>query len=105
MYVVIETGGTQFKVEEGTQICIPQIDGSAGDKVTIDKVLLISGEKDPVVGTPYIANASVEAELVGQGKSDKVLVYKFKRRTKYRRTQGHRQPYTELKITKINLPA
>ena len=101
MYAVVETGGSQFTVEEGAHIRIPKIDGSVGDTVTLDKVLLISDGKDPIVGTPYVENATVEAELIEQGKADKLTVYKKKRRTKYRRTQGHRQPFTELKITKI----
>jgi large subunit ribosomal protein L21 len=105
MYAVIESGGTQFTVEEGAQIRIPRIEGSIGDKVSLDKVLLISTGEEPQVGTPYLENATVDAELVAQDKADKVTVYKFKRRTKYRRTKGHRQPFTELKITKINAPA
>ncbi len=102
MYAVVETGGSQFTVEEGSQIRIPKIEGSSGDKITLDKVLLISDGNEPVVGTPYIENATVEAELVDQGKAEKVTVYKKKRRTKYRRTHGHRQQFTEVKITKIN---
>lgn len=105
MYAVIETGGTQFTVEEGILVKIPRIDGTAGDKVTLDKVLLIANGDKPIVGTPYLDNASVEAELVAQDKAEKVLIYKYKRRTKYRRTQGHRQDYTEVKITKINAPS
>lgn len=105
MYAVIETGGTQLTVEEGSQVRIPQIEGSVGDKVTLDKVLLISDGNESLIGTPYVENASVDAELTAQDKDDKVTVYKFKRRTKYRRTRGHRQPFTELTITKINVPA
>lgn len=105
MYAVIETGGTQFRVEEGAQVKVPLLDGSAGDTVTIEKVLLVGTDTDPLIGKPYVDNASVEAQLVGHGKGDKVLIYKYKRRTKYRRTKGHRQQYTELKITKINVPA
>jgi len=105
MYAVIETGGTQFTIEEGALIQIPKIDGSIGDKLTLDKVLLISDGKDPQVGKPYLENATVDAELTAQDKDDKVTVYKFKRRTKYRKTTGHRQPYTEVKILKINAPA
>lgn len=105
MYAVIETGGTQFRVEEGAQVKVPLLKGSAGDSVTIDKVLLVGTDNDPLIGKPYIDNATVEAELVGHGKHEKVLIYKYKRRTKFRRTNGHRQQYTELKITKINIPA
>jgi large subunit ribosomal protein L21 len=101
MYAVIESGGTQFNVEEGKTIKVPRIDGKAGDSITIDKVLLISDGSDPKIGTPYLEGASVDAELIGQNPGEKVLVYKFRRRTKYRRLRGHRQPLTELKITKI----
>ncbi len=104
MYAVVETGGTQVTVEEGTQLKVPHIDSKVGDKITLDKVLLISGGTEPIVGHPYLENASVEAELVSQGKDDKITVFKFKRRTKYRRTTGHRQKFTELKITRINSP-
>ena len=105
MYAVIETCGTQFTVEEGTQVRIPRIEGSVGDKITLEKVLLISNGKEPKVGAPYVENATVEAELTAQDRDEKVTVYKFKRRTKYRRTKGHRQLFTELKILKINAPA
>lgn len=105
MYAVIETGGTQFTVEEGSLLKIPQIPGSVGDKVTLDKVLLISNGAEPKVGTPYLENATVEAELTAQDKDKKIVVYKHKRRTGYQRTKGHRQPFTELKILKINAPA
>lgn len=102
MYAVVESGGTQFTVEEGSRIRVPRIEGSAGDKVTLDKVLLISDGKEPQVGKPYLSKASVDAELVAQAKADKLLSFKYKKRTKSRRTLGHRQAYTELKITKIN---
>jgi large subunit ribosomal protein L21 len=105
MYAVIESGGTQFTVEEGTQVRIPSIDGSIGDKITLDKVLLISDGNEPRVGKPYLENATVEAELTAHGKDDKVTIHKYKRRTGYHRTKGHRQPFTELKILKINAPA
>ena len=104
MYAVVESGGCQFTVEEGTQVKIPRIDGTVGDTVTLDKVLLISDNNNPQVGTPYVSDASVEAELLAQDKAEKVLMFKYKRRTKYRRTRGHRQHFTELKITKINSP-
>jgi large subunit ribosomal protein L21 len=105
MYAVIESGGTQFTVEEGSRLRIPRIDGSIGDKITLDKVLLISHGEEPIIGAPYVDNATVDAELIAQDKADKVTVYKFKRRTKYRRTKGHKQPFTELRILKINAPA
>lgn len=105
MYAVIETGGTQFTIQEGMQVKVPRIEGVVGDKITIDKVLLISDGAAPKVGTPYIPDATVQAELTAQEKDEKVVVYKYKRRTKSRRTRGHRQFITELKILKINAPA
>lgn len=104
MLAVVETGGMQYTVEEGASLKVPFIDGNVGDTVTLDKVLMISDGKDPMVGQPYLDNASVEAKLTSQGKDEKVIVFKKKRRTKYRRTQGHRQKFTELKVTKINSP-
>lgn len=104
MYAVVETGGAQFTVEEGSLIRIQKIDGASGDKVTLDKVLLISDGDKAEVGRTYIERASVEAELVAQDKADKVMTFRYKRRTKSRRTIGHRQAYTELKITRINAP-
>jgi len=104
MYAVVESGGTQFTVEEGSRIRVPRIEGSTGDKITLDKVLLISDGKEPQVGKPYLSDASVDAELVTQAKADKLLSFKYKKRTKSRRTLGHRQDYTELQITKINSP-
>jgi large subunit ribosomal protein L21 len=105
MYAVVETGGSQFTVEEGNLIRIPKIDGSVGDRITLDKVLLLSDGENPIIGTPYVENASVEAEVTDQTKDEKVTVFKFKRRTKYRRTRGHRQMFSELRITKINVPS
>lgn len=104
MYAVVEAGGSQYTVEEGSLIKVQKIEGASGDKITLDKVLLISDGEKAEVGKPYVASASVEAELVGQDKADKVMTFKYKRRTKYRRTIGHRQIYTELKITRINTP-
>jgi len=105
MYAVVESGGTQFTVEEGHQIRIPKIEGVVGDKITLEKVLLISDGERSLVGQPYVENANVEAEVTDQGKDEKVTIFKFIRRTKYRRTRGHRQHFSELKILKINVPA
>jgi len=104
MYAVIETGGLQFEVAEGQTLDIPKLAVEPGEKVTFDRVLLVTGESDPLVGKPYIENAAVEAEVLQQGKAEKIIVSKYKRRTKYRRKTGHRQPYTEIKISKITTP-
>jgi large subunit ribosomal protein L21 len=104
MYAVIETGGLQFEVAEGDTLSIPKLAISQGETVKFDKVLLIKGESDPLIGTPYIDSAAVEAEVLKQGKADKVIVATYKRRTKYRRKAGHRQAFTEIKINKIAVP-
>jgi large subunit ribosomal protein L21 len=104
MYAIMETGGLQFNVHEGDKVKIPKMDLEPGKKFTFDKILLIGGQEKPVIGTPYVEGAKIEAQVTEQGKSDKIIVFKFKRRTKYRRKKGHRQAYTEVLIKKINLP-
>lgn len=101
MYAVFQVSGFQYTVEEGDVIKIPLQDAKAGDKIELKDVLLIKKDKDAMVGTPYLDKAKIQAEIVSQGKDDKVLIYKYKRRTKYRRTQGHRQDFSEIKIKKI----
>ena len=101
MYAVFNLSGFQFTVTEGETLRVPLQSGNTGDKLDINEVLLIKNNDDAVVGNPYIENAKIEAEVIGHGKDDKVLIYKYKRRTKYRRTQGHRQDYSEIKINKI----
>jgi len=94
-YAVIRTGGKQFAVEEGQTLRVPTIAGDAGSKVDVEALVLGSG-KDAKVGA-----ASVAATIVGHGKADKVIVFKKKRRKQYKRKQGHRQGFTEIKIEKI----
>ena len=101
MYALFNLSGFQFTVQEGETLRVPLQTGNAGDKIDINEVLLIKNNDDAVVGNPYIENAKIQAEVLGHGKDDKVLIYKYKRRTKYRRTQGHRQDYSEIKINKI----
>jgi len=103
MYAILETGGFQFSVKEGEKIRIPKLQVQPKEKVTLNKVLFIGGEKT-LIGTPYIKNAKVKAEVLGSGKGEKVTVFKFKRRVKYRRRKGHRQEYTEIEIEKILRP-
>jgi len=104
MYAIMETGGQQFNVQEGHKIRIPRLNVEPGKNLTFDKILLVGGQEKPVIGTPYVKGAKVEAKVKEQGKSDKITVFKFKRRVKYRKKTGHRQPYTEVLITKIKLP-
>lgn len=101
MYAVFQISGFQYRAEEGTVLQIPTQDAKEGDKLSIPEVLLIQKDGDLKVGTPFVDGAKVEAEVIRHGQADKVLIYKYKRRTKYRRTQGHRQGFTEVKINKI----
>ena len=101
MYAVIETGGKQYRVQEGDTIMVEKMDVQAGDKVTFDKVLVLNDGKELKVGTPYL-DASVSASVVENGKAKKVIVYKYKRKTGYHKKNGHRQQFTKVKIEKIN---
>lgn len=105
MYAVVETGGKQYKVSEGDILSVERLSASEGDKLVLDKVLLYSDENDTKVGTPYVEGAKVEAEVMENGKGKKVIIFKFKSKKNYRKKQGHRQPYTRLKITSIGLNA
>ena len=102
MYAVVAAGGKQYKVEEGDVLRIEKVDGNVGDSLTFDKVLLVADGENLSVGQPVVENASVGAQIVEQGKSKKIIVFKYKRRKRYRRTQGHRQPYTAVKIDSIS---
>ena len=104
MYAVFHVSGFQFKGEEGTTLKVPRQTMSAGDKLGISDVMLIKSGDASIVGTPYVDGAKVEAEVLRHGKNEKVRVYKYKRRTKYRRTKGHRQGFTEIRINKIVSP-
>lgn len=101
MYAVFQISGFQYSAQEGEVLQIPLQDAKQGDKIDISEVLLVKNNDDAIVGTPFVENAKVEAEVLSHGKNDKVLIYKYKRRTKYRRRQGHRQDYSEIKINKI----
>ncbi|MGF7056487.1 50S ribosomal protein L21 [Brassicibacter mesophilus] len=102
MYAVIETGGKQYRVQEGDTIFIEKVDGNQGDAVSFERVLLLSDESEVKVGKPYVEGATVNASILEQGKAKKIIVFKFKAKKDYRRKQGHRQPYTKVKIEKIN---
>ena len=101
MYAIIETGGKQVKVEIGAKIYVEKINADVDSEVTFDKVLLVGGETTKV-GAPYVEGATVVAKVQKQGKEKKVLVFKYKSKNNYRRTMGHRQPYTCLTIESIN---
>ena len=101
MYAVIETGGKQYKVEQGDVLFVEKLEASAGDTINIDKVLLVSNEGELSTGKPYVDGAKVEATVLEQGKAKKIIVFKYKAKKNYRKKQGHRQPYTKLKIENI----
>ena len=101
MYAIIETGGKQYKVEQGDVVFIEKLDAQEGDTVKFDQVLAIGGE-NTVIGTPVVEGASVEAKVVAQGKAKKVIVFKYKPKKGEKTKQGHRQPYTKVQIEKIN---
>ena len=104
MYAVFQLSGFQFSAEEGDTIQVPLQNVSDGDKVNISEVMLIKDGETSHIGQPYVADASIEAQVIGRGKGEKVVIHKYKRRTKYRRRQGHRQLYSEIKINKIVAP-
>lgn len=102
MYAVIKTGGKQYKVAVDQVVEIELLKGDAGTKVSFGEVLLFgNGEGVSKVGVPFLSGATVEGEIVDHGKADKILVVKKKRRQNYRRKNGHRQPFTRVKITSI----
>lgn len=101
MYAVIKTGGKQYRVSEGDTLRVEKLDGDVGSKLEFTEVLMVGGEKVDV-GTPLVKGAKVTAEIVAQDRAKKVIVFKMKRRKNYRRKYGHRQPYTEIRITGIS---
>lgn len=101
MYAVIRTGGKQYKVAKDQIVVVEKLAGRSGDSVAFDAVLLVGDEASTAVGTPYVAGASVTAEVVEQTRSPKIVVFKKKRRKSYRRRKGHRQDQTVLRITEI----
>ena len=101
MYAVVKIKNQQYRVQPDTTIQVPLLASEAGDKVTFDEVLMFADGDDVKVGTPTIEGASVAAEIVGHGRSRKIVVFKKKRRKNYRRKNGHRQAFTEIKITGI----
>jgi large subunit ribosomal protein L21 len=101
MFAVVETGGKQYKVAVGDKLKVEKISVEAGESVSLDRVLMVSDGDDVSVGKPVLEGRSVTATVLDQGKHAKIRVFKMKRRKGYRRTQGHRQQYTELEITAI----
>ncbi|HHP7233035.1 MAG TPA: 50S ribosomal protein L21 [Desulfobacterales bacterium] len=102
MYAVVATGGKQYRVEEGDVVRIEKIPGEIGESVSFDRVLMISDGDNVTIGQPVVENAAVDGRIVEQDRAKKVLVFKYKRRKRFRRKQGHRQYYTAVRITGIN---
>lgn len=102
MYAVIATGGKQYRVSVGDELFIEKIEGEAGEAVHFDQVLAYSGDESMKTGTPWIEGAVVDGEIVKQGKQKKVIVFKYNAKKGYRNKNGHRQPYTRVRIVKIN---
>lgn len=101
MYAVIVSGGKQYKVQEGDTLRVEKLEGEVGAEVSFGKVLMLSNGEDVQIGRPALENVTVEGHIVEQGKDKKIIVFKYKRRKRYRRKQGRRQAFTAVKIGKI----
>jgi large subunit ribosomal protein L21 len=103
MYAIIRTGGKQYRVHEGDRIDVERLEVEEGDEVTLDEVLLVQGDADTRVGSPTVDGASVTARVAEHGRGKKVFVFQYKNKTRSRTLKGHRQPYTKLEITSIQV--
>ena len=103
MYAIIRSGGKQFRAEPGKTIRVPALNAEPGDKVTFDEVLVGGDGDDVKVGVPTLSGAQVTGEVVKHGKDKKIIIFKWKRRKNYRRKQGHRQDFTEVRINDVSL--
>ena len=101
MYAIIKTGGKQYKVAEGSEIIIEKLDAAEGDSVTFEEVLAVGEGAEIKIGRPLVDGAKVTGTVVKVGKGPKIRIFKYKHKTNYRRRQGHRQPFTKVKIDKI----
>lgn len=103
LYALIETGGKQYKVEEGQELRVELLAADANEEVTFDRVLMVKNGDDLTVGKPFVEGAKVTAKVLEHGKGPKMVVYKYKPKKNYRRKQGHRQPYTKISIQAIEV--
>tara|TARA_B100000700_G_scaffold327915_1_gene444014 strand:+ start:1210 stop:1686 length:477 start_codon:yes stop_codon:yes gene_type:complete len=102
MYAIAELSGKQFRIEPGAELKVPKQSGKIGDKVVLDKVLFFDNDKDKLIGTPFIKDMSIEAKISSHGRDKKIIVFKMKRRKRYRRKHGHRQEFSMIKFDKID---
>ena len=102
-FAIVETGGKQYRVHEGDTIRVESLDGDEGDTVSLDLVKLVYLNGETSVGNPNVEGAKVQAEVVNKGKGKKIVVFKYKAKTRYRRKNGHRQNFTDLRITDISV--
>ena len=102
-YAIVRSGGKQYRVQAGDTIRVESLPGDDGDPIELDDVLMVSNEGEVTIGTPTVAGAKVSAQVTAQGKAKKVVVFKYKAKTRYRRKNGHRQHYTDLRVTGISL--
>ena len=102
MYAIIETGGKQYKVEAGDSVYIEKLDVTQDDVITFDKVIAVGKDSGMLVGTPYVAGATVAAKVIKNGKAKKIIVFTYKSKKNEKRKKGHRQSYTKVEITTIN---
>jgi large subunit ribosomal protein L21 len=105
VYAIIVSGGKQYRVEKGETVYLERLETPVGEQVKIEEVLLVAGEGTPTIGAPRVARAAVTATVVEHGRDHKIRVFKYKKRKHYRRTKGHRQAYTAVKIDAIDLGA
>ncbi|MFZ5969535.1 MAG: 50S ribosomal protein L21 [Bacillota bacterium] len=102
MYAIIETGGKQYRVQEGDTLFIEKLEANQGETVDFDKVLAVSKDGQLTLGAPVVSGAKVSATVVENGKAPKIIIFKYKSKKDFRKKQGHRQPFTKVKIEKIN---
>lgn len=102
MFVIIETGGKQYKVAPGEKLKVEKLDVEAGGKLSLDKVLLVADGENVKVGTPYVEGAKVETKVLSHGREKKKIVFKYHSKTRYRKKKGHRQHFTELEVVKVS---
>lgn len=102
MYAIIETGGKQYRAEEGKTIRVEKLPSEKGETVKFDRVLMLVDGEETKVGNPYLESCEVEGRVTRNGRAKKITVFKFKRKKNYRRKQGHRQSFTEVLISKVN---